>query len=82
MPKVIQSHSFPVEKKQTGTILKTGLVLAAASTMALADDPAWYTTLNTQLTWISTSVIAVLGVVIGIRLAPLAWTHIKRVLYR
>ena len=81
MPKVTQSHSFPVEQP-TGTVAKVGLGLALASTVALAEDPAWYTELNTQLTWIGGAVVSVLGVVVGIRLAPLAWTHIKRVLYR
>ena len=81
--KVIQSHSFTAENKN---IAKSGVVvlagLALASTQALAVDPAWYTELQTQLTWIGASVVTVLGVVVGIRLAPLAWTHIKSVLYR
>ncbi|WP_324170970.1 hypothetical protein [Sulfurimonas sp.] len=83
MPKIIQSHSFSVENQnQAEKIVRVGLVLASASTMALAADPAWYTTMMTTLTWIGASVGAVLSIVIGIRLAPLAWIHIKRVLYR
>lgn len=45
-------------------------------------DPQWYTDLLAQLGWIGTSVLAVLGTIIAVRLAPLAWTHIKAVLYR
>ena len=83
MKKVIQSHSFPAESQnQAGTLLKAGVVLALGSTMAMADDPAWYTTMVTTLTWIGTAVLTILGTVISIRLAPLAWVHIKSVLYR
>ena len=83
MKKVIQSHSFPAENQnQAGTFLKAGVVLALGSTMAMADDPAWYTTMTTTLAWIGGAVLTVLGTVIAINLTPLAWTHIKRVLYR
>ena len=83
MKKVIQSHSFPVENKNiAGTVLAVGAVLALGSSNVFAEDPAWFTALNTQLTWIGTSVVSVLGVIVGIRLTPLAWTHIKRVIHR
>jgi hypothetical protein len=83
MLQVIQSHSFPAENQnEAGTFLKVGVAVATVSSMALADDPTWYTELQTTLSWIATAVLAVLSVVIGIRLAPLAWVHIKRVLYR
>lgn len=58
------------------------LILFGMTTNALAVDPAWYTVLTTELTWLTTAVVGVLGTVITIRLAPLAWVHIKRVLYR
>ena len=78
--KVIQSQSFPQENQNK--MGKVALALLVGSTALMADDPAWYTGLVTTLTWIATAVVSVLGIVIGIRLAPLAWIHIKRVLYR
>jgi hypothetical protein len=82
MKKVIQTHNFVSEKAGTNVIGKVALVAGVVASAALADDPQWYTDLTTQLTTISGYVLAILGAVIGIRLAPLAWTHIKAVLYR
>ena len=81
--KITQSHSFPQENSNVASrVLVAGVGIALGTTNALAVDPAWYTELQTQLTWIGASVVTVLGVVVGIRLAPLAWTHIRSVLYR
>ena len=77
MKKISQTHNFESNKNDSSVI---GKVVVA--TGAFASDPSWYTELTAQLTTIGGYVIAVLGAVIGIRLAPLAWTHIKAVLYR
>ncbi len=82
MNKVSQSFGFEPFKKGSNVLGKVAVGLAVVSSFALADDPAWYTDLTTQLTTIAGYVVTVLGTVIGIRLAPLAWTHIKSVLYR
>ncbi len=57
-------------------------ILIGAPNSANAADPAWYTDLTTQLISINNMVVAVLGTVIAIALAPLAWTYVKRVLSR
>lgn len=54
--------------------------LMGFATFALAEEPAWYTSLNTQLVAILAMVVGVLGAVISIRVAPLAWKYISSVL--
>ncbi len=79
----IQSHSFDAPKSGDVSKVAVGaLTVGLLSTGAFAADPTWYTELTTQLTTIAGYVVAVLAAVVGIRLAPLAWTHIKSVLYR
>lgn len=81
--KKVQSHSFEAENTNKAPLFtKVAMGVALASTMVLADDPTWYTELNTTLSWIAIAVGSVLTTVIAIRLAPLAWIHIKRVIYR
>lgn len=58
------------------------VAIVGLSSNAMAADPAWYTDLNTQLTSINGMVLAVLGSVIAIALAPLAWGFVKKVLNR
>ena len=80
----IQSHSFIAPKEGEVSKVAVGVFTVGALTVtnALAVDPQWYTDLTTQLTSIAGYVVAILASIIGIRLAPLAWTHIKSVLYR
>lgn len=58
------------------------VAIVGLSSNAMAADPAWYTDLTTQLTSINGMVFAVLGSVIAISLAPLAWGYVKKVLNR
>ena len=80
-----QSHNFDVKSSVPG-LVKVALVCSALTAMAFAGttttNPQWYTDLTAQLTSISGYVLAVLGSVISIRLAPLAWDKIKTVLHR
>ena len=76
-----QSHNFDV-KSSTPGLIKVVVVGSILATMSFAADPTWYTDLTTQLTNISTYVLAVLGSIISIRLAPLAWDKIKYVINR
>jgi len=76
-----QSHNFDV-KSSTPGIVKVGVVASILAGVAFADDPAWYTDLTAQLTSIMGYALAVLGSVISIRLAPIAWDKIKNILYR
>jgi len=79
-----QSQKFDV-KSSTPGIVKVAVVGSILATMAFATTttaPVWYTDLTTQLTSIAGYVLAVLGSVISIRLAPLAWDKIKMVLNR
>jgi len=82
-----QSHNFEEVQSSTPAMVKYlaigSLFVAgafAAATPGVA--PVWYTDLTTQLTSIAGYVLAVLGSVISIRLAPLAWDKIKMVLNR
>ncbi|WP_041956865.1 hypothetical protein [Sulfurospirillum arsenophilum] len=63
-----------------GLGLFVGLTTLASN--AMAADPAWFTDLTTQLTGIQVMVLAVLGSVIAISLAPLAWGFVRKVLHR
>ncbi|ARU49405.1 hypothetical protein [Sulfurospirillum diekertiae] len=58
------------------------LAIVGFSTNAMAADPAWFTDLNTTLAGILVMVGTVISAVIAIRLAPIAWDHIKRVINR
>ena len=73
-----------MEKKHNGLGVfgKVAGLGSLASVGAFAADPQWYTDLTTQLGSVNTMVVATLGLVITIFLAPLAWTFVKRVLSR
>ena len=58
------------------------LAIVGLSSNAMAADPAWYTDTTTQLIAIGVMVGGVLGYVISIDLAPLAWSKVKRILNR
>lgn len=58
------------------------LAIVGLSSNAMAADPAWFTDLNTQLAGIAVMAGTVVTAVIAIRLVPLAWEHIKRVVAR
>ena len=77
-----QSHNFDVKSSTPGIVkvLTVGSLLVAGA--FASSDPTWYTDLTAQLTSIAGYVLAVLGSVISIRLAPLAWDKIKHVLSR
>ncbi len=78
----IQSYQFEAQSFEVSKGAVVATAVATISTGAFAADPTWYTELTTQLTTIAGYVVAILAAVVGIRLAPLAWTHIKSVLYR
>jgi hypothetical protein len=79
-----QSHTFEdVKSSTTPGLVKVAVVGSIfVGSMFASSDPQWYTDLTSQLTSIAGYVLAVLGTVIGIRLAPLAWDKIKIVLNR
>lgn len=60
-----------------GTLAVVGL-----SSNAMAAEPAWLTLLTTELTAIQGYVIGIIGAVVAIYIAPLAWNFIKRVIGR
>lgn len=56
--------------------------IVGLSSNAMAADPAWFTDLNTQLGAIAIMAGTVVTAVIAIRLVPLAWVHISKIVSR
>ncbi|MBN1839675.1 MAG: hypothetical protein JW802_06495 [Campylobacterales bacterium] len=63
-------------------LIKSLGITALVAVGAFAADEPWYTDLTTQLTSIKGMVVTVVGAVIAIALAPLAWRYVQRVLER
>lgn len=58
------------------------VTVVGLSSNAMAAEPAWLTLLTTELTAIQGYVIGIIGAVVAIYIAPLAWNFIKRVIGR
>lgn len=64
-------------------VVATGAVaIVGVSSNAVAADPAWMTTLTTELTGIQAMTVTIIGAIVAIAVVPLAWNYVKRVISR
>lgn len=82
MPNVTQSYAFNDSKSLVGTAVAVAVGSVVLSTGAFAADPAWLTSVTTELSNIPTMISGVIVTGVAIYMAPIAWSKIKHAIGR